>query len=70
MAATSTNLCGNCVLVGSQLLPRLYEGRKDDSHTNYYIYRVLTDSLLGGDVVSVTLVLNGPVTPVLLAAAT
>ena len=30
----------------------------------------LTDSLLGGDVVSVTVVLNGPVTPVLVTAAT
>ena len=30
----------------------------------------LTDSLLGGDVVSVTVVLNGPVVPVLVTAAT
>ena len=38
----------------------------------YHIYSqdYLTDSLLGGDVVSVTVVLNGPVTPVLVTAAT
>ena len=30
----------------------------------------LTDSLLGGDVVLVTVALNGPVTPVLVTAAT
>ena len=30
----------------------------------------LTDSLSGGDVVSVTVVLNGPVTPMLVTAAT
>ena len=33
-------------------------------------HEYLTDSLLGGDVVSVTVVLNGPVTPVLVTAAT
>ena len=31
---------------------------------------IITDSLLGGGVVSVTVVLNGPVTPVMVTAAT
>ena len=36
MAATCTKLCGNCVLVGSQLFLKLHKSRKvNDSHTNY-----------------------------------
>ena len=40
------------------------------SFTHVFSQQYLTDSLLGGDVVSVTVVLNGPVTPVLVTAAT
>ena len=38
--------------------------------THVLSQQYLTDSLLGGNVVSVTVVLNGPVTPVLVTAAT
>ena len=42
----------------------------DCCQTHTLTLECLTDSLFGGDVVSVTVVLNGPVTPVLVTAAT